>query len=133
MDFDPCKVFSDAELQRYGVTEPGELVDQGLGEQGCDYSADGFLVTVYKGEEQDAEYWQGRRDNFDVFESNQVGAHQGISMVTSAGEGVCSQMIESGGGSVSVSVTLDSDKIEGNDPCAKAMEIAELIEPKLPA
>lgn len=135
--FDPCSVLSQPELQHYGVSQPGEPVDQGIGEPGCSFKADGgaYLLTIYKAEKSDRTYWEQRRGNFGVFESNQVGSHQGIKAIEhgAVGQGGCRQIIESGGGSVSVDITFRSDKIESDDAtCAKAMEIAQVVEPKLP-
>ncbi|GAA0510065.1 hypothetical protein GCM10011581_42620 [Saccharopolyspora subtropica] len=131
---DPCTVLPQAELQSIGVTKPGEFVDQGTGESGCDFNAGDFLLTIYKAEKDDLSYWRGQRDNFAVFEPNQVGSRNGIKAVTkgSEGQGLCRQIMESGGGSVSIAITYRADKIQGNDPCAKALEIARLVEPKLP-
>jgi uncharacterized protein DUF3558 len=133
--FDPCTVLSQQELQAFGVTEPGEVVDQGLGEVGCEFDAGGgdYLLTIYKAERSDRAYWEQRRDNFGVFEENQVGSHAGIATITkgSMGHGICSQVIESGSGSVLVNITLSAGKKDG-DPCAKALEIARVVEPKLP-
>ncbi|MGW1680020.1 DUF3558 family protein [Saccharopolyspora sp. NPDC002376] len=132
---DPCKVLSSGDLTPLGVTEPGEPVDQGIGEQGCSYDAGDFKFRLYKGETDSLSYWEGQRDKFGVFESNQVGSRSGIKQVTkgSMGHGVCNQVIEVGSGSVSIQVGYDSDKIESDDAtCAKAMEIAQVVEPKLP-
>ena len=133
--FDPCTTFSPEQLQSYGATDPGEAVDQGIGEPGCDFEAEGFLLTVYKAPGRGIDYWEGRRANFSRFDSNQVGSRQGVTAITagSEGQGLCRQILESGGGTVSVAVKYDADNIQGNDPCAKALEIAQQIEPKLPA
>jgi uncharacterized protein DUF3558 len=134
--FDPCTVLSQQELQAFGVTEPGEVFDQGIGEPGCEFNAGGgdYLLTIYKAEGSDRAYWEQRRDNFGLFEENQVGSHAGIAAIEKGamGHGGCRQIMESGGGSVSVDIQLSADKKQGNDPCAKALEIARVVEPKLP-
>ncbi|WP_093267661.1 DUF3558 family protein [Saccharopolyspora shandongensis] len=135
--FDPCAVLSQQELQHYGVSEPGEFEDQGIGEPGCTFKADGgdYLLTIYKAEKSDRAYWEQRRGNFGVFESNQIGSHQGIKAIEegSVGLGGCRQIIESGGGSVSVDITVHADKIQSDEAtCGKATEIAWVVEPKLP-
>ncbi|MEV6233714.1 DUF3558 family protein [Saccharopolyspora shandongensis] len=132
---DPCTVVPPDELKSFGVTKPGKFVDQGIGEPGCDFKTGDYLLTIYKAENSDLAYWQGRRDNFGIFEPNKVGSHEGIKAVTrgSVGQGLCRQIIAAGGGSVSVAIKYDADKIQSDDAtCAKAMEIAQVVEPKLP-
>lgn len=133
--FDPCQALSPSELEPLGVEPEGEPVDQGIGEPGCRHRGDPFYVAVYKSEENGLDYWEGQRSNFGVFEPNQVGTRQGIRFVNtgSQGQGICNQVIEAGGGTVSVQVKYRADKIEGSDPCSKALEIAQQVEPKLPA
>ena len=132
---DPCNVVPANELQRLGVTEPGEAVDEGIGEPGCDFSAEDYLLTIYKAEKNDLAYWEGQKGKFGIFEPNQVGSHKGIKAVLtgSMGSGLCRQIVETGGGSVSVAVKYNSDKNPGDEAtCAKAMEIAQVVEPGLP-
>lgn len=132
---DPCNVVSPSDLARFGVTGPGEFVDQGVGEPGCDFEANDFLMTIYKAEKDGLAYWEARKSKFGTFEPNQVGSRKGIKAVStgSQGTGMCSQIMESGGGSVSVAVNYDSDaKPNDEATCAKAMEIAQVVEPKLP-
>ncbi|SFS43734.1 Protein of unknown function [Saccharopolyspora flava] len=133
--FDPCTVLSDSELQAFGASGPGEPVDQGVGEPGCDFDAGDYILTVYKAEGNGLDYWEGQRSKFGIFEPNKVGSSNGIKAVTSGsqGQGICRQIIEAGGGTVSVSVGYSADKIPSDDAtCTKAMEIAQVVEPKLP-
>lgn len=132
---DPCTVLTTEDVQAFGVNEAGKPVDQGIGEQGCRYNAGDFRFTLYKGEKDSLSYWEGQRSKFGVFEPNQVGSRQGIKQITngSVGQGICNQVIEVGSGSVTVQVGYDADKIQSDDAtCAKAMEIAQVVEPKLP-
>ncbi|WP_460955263.1 DUF3558 domain-containing protein [Parasphingorhabdus pacifica] len=133
--FDPCGAVPPEVLQANELESAGEPVDQGIEEPGCRHRGDVLYLTVYKAEQKGLDYWEQRRSNFGVFQPNQVGERQGIQVVNtgSQGQGICNQIIEVGGGSVSVHVKYRADKIEGNDPCTKATEIAQLIEPKLPA
>ncbi|QRK89488.1 DUF3558 domain-containing protein [Saccharopolyspora erythraea] len=133
-NFDPCTALSAEQLQAQGVEAPGAPVDQGVGEVGCDFDSEDLVLTLLKADGRDLSYWEGRRNNFDKFENNQVASRRGISGVAAGGmgQGVCRQIVEAGGGSVIAQVTYSSDQIQGNDPCAKALEIAQQIEPKLP-
>ncbi|WP_223839753.1 DUF3558 family protein [Saccharopolyspora pogona] len=133
--FDPCTALTPEKLQAQGLSAPGKPVDQGIGESGCEFDGSEFLLSVLKGEKSSLSYWEGRRANMGVFERNQVGSRQGIKMISagSVGQGICSQVIEASSGSVSVQVTYSADKIQSDDAtCAKAMEIAQVVEPKLP-
>jgi len=93
------------------------------------------VLTIYKAEGNDLAYWEGRKGNFSVFERNQVGSHDGIKGMAagSEGTGMCRQIIAAGGGSVSVAVAYEAGESPGDDAaCAKAMEIAQVVEKKLP-
>ncbi|WP_406688639.1 DUF3558 family protein [Saccharopolyspora sp. ID03-671] len=128
--FDPCKV----DPQALGATAPGEPVDDGSGEQGCEFEAGDAIVAVYKGENDSLQFWEGQRDRFGVFEPNQVGARKGIKQVSkgAVGQGICNQVIEVGSGSVSVQVNNSGNEPNDDATCAKAMEIAQAVEPTLP-
>lgn len=132
---DPCALLSGQELASFGFAEPGEFIDQGVGEQGCEFDSEAFMLSLYKSEEGNRAYWDERRDNFSVFEPNQVGDRQGLKLVThgAVGLGICHQTVFAGPGSVSVQVTSGGESPEGVDACAKAMEIAEVVESRLPA
>lgn len=133
--FDECNALSESELRSIGVSGPGTRVDQGIGEPGCEFEGDKFVLTVYKAEDDDRGYWERRRDNFERFENNRVGSHDGAQTVTkgSGGLGMCSQMIFAGGGTVSAAVAYEAGEAPSDDEtCDQATEIAKLIEPKLP-
>ncbi|WP_433870273.1 DUF3558 family protein [Saccharopolyspora sp. CA-218241] len=133
-NFDPCTVLTPEEIQSFGASPEGEPSDLGLGETGCDFDGEVFDFGILKAPESDQAYWEGQKNNFDRFEPNQVGSHAGFSGISTggAGQGVCSQMMYVGSGTVTVDVTYRSDTMAGADPCAKAMEIAQAVEPKLP-
>ncbi|QUH06460.1 DUF3558 domain-containing protein [Saccharopolyspora erythraea] len=133
-NFDPCTALSAEQLQAQGIEAPGEPVDQGIGEVGCDFDGQEMVLTLLKADGRNLSYWEERRSNFDKFDKNQVASRQGISGIAAGGmgQGVCRQILEAGGGSIIAQVTYSSDAVQGNDPCAKALEIAQQIEPKLP-
>ncbi|GAB3676898.1 hypothetical protein GCM10027597_16920 [Saccharopolyspora tripterygii] len=133
--FDPCSVLSPEEIQSFGASPEGEPADQELGEAGCDFKGGDFNFGVLKAGDGNEAYWQGQRAQFDKFMPNQVGDRAGFSGISAggAGQGVCSQFIYVGKGSVIVDVTYRSDKVQGDEAtCAKALEIAQVVEPKLP-
>ncbi|WP_229680381.1 DUF3558 family protein [Saccharopolyspora thermophila] len=133
--FDPCTVLSSQEIQSFGASPEGKPSDLGLGEVGCDFDGDEFDFGVLKASNHDEAYWQGQRTQFDEFTPNQVGGHQGFVGIelSGKGQGVCTQVMYVGKGSVIVDINYRSDKIPSDEAtCAKAMEIARLVEPKLP-
>ncbi|TDD89736.1 DUF3558 domain-containing protein [Saccharopolyspora karakumensis] len=132
---DPCQVLGEQDLQALGVSAPGEPLDQGIGEKACEFSGDALDLSVVKGEQSSLAYWEGRRSNMAVFETNKVGQRDGAKMISTAsvGNGVCSQAIFVGQGSVSIQVTTSSASYQNDEAtCAKAMEIAQVAEKKLP-
>ncbi|WP_188991934.1 DUF3558 family protein [Saccharopolyspora thermophila] len=133
--FDPCQALTPQEIQAFGAAPNGEPSDLGVGEVGCDFKGEEFEFGVLKAETSDQAYWEQRRNNFDAFTPNQVGSHSGFSGIalSGKGQGVCRQGMYVGKGSVIVDITYSADKIPSDEAtCAKAMEIARLVEPKLP-
>lgn len=135
VNFDPCTALTPEELQANGVAPQGKPVDQGVGEVGCEFEGEEVLLTVLKAEQRDLAQWQENQSNFDEFELNQVGSHQGARGIAAGGtgQGVCNQLIEAGDGTVDVVITyMSAQGLEAKDPCADAMKVAQQIEPKLP-
>ncbi|WP_433870272.1 DUF3558 family protein [Saccharopolyspora sp. CA-218241] len=134
-NFDPCAALSPEEIQSFGASPEPIPNDLGIGEAGCDYQGEGLIFGVLEAPENDKAYWEGQRGQFDSFVPNQVGTHEGFVGIVlgGTGQGVCRQMMYVGSGSVIVDITLSSNAIEGRDPCAEAMKIAEVVETRLPA
>ncbi|MGI8309121.1 DUF3558 family protein [Saccharopolyspora hattusasensis] len=133
--FDPCTALTPTEIRSFGAAPEGKPNDLGIGEVGCDYMGEDFEFGVLKAGKSDEAYWQQRRNSFDAFTPNQVGSHSGFAGIalSGKGQGVCRQMMYVGSGSVIVDITYSADKIQSDDAtCAKAMEIAQVVEPKLP-
>jgi hypothetical protein len=122
------------ELRTLGLKPEKQRPHNELGDVGCQLPGTPFTLAFYKAERNDLAYWEGQRGNFAKLDPNRVGARKGLSGIVNGaqGQGICRQMVEAGGGTVTVTVNYNGDKIAGNDPCAKALEIAKQIEPKLP-
>ncbi|MGI8309773.1 DUF3558 family protein [Saccharopolyspora hattusasensis] len=132
--FDPCTVLTQEQMQKYELRlNQVRPVDE-LGDVGCKIGGEVFFLGLYKAESDDLAYWESQRSNFAEFEKNRVGPREGIRGIANGtqGHGLCREIIEVAGGSVWVQVAYKSDKLEGSDPCGKALEIAQAIEPKLP-
>lgn len=134
--FDPCTVLSPEELRSFGVDpDYKKPVDQGMGDVGCDFMGDPFVLGLTKAEDDGLASWEARKDNFDKLEPNNVAGRKGLIGITSGstGKGVCSQYLEAGTGSVTVHVTYtDPETGKTADPCADATKVAEAVAPKLP-
>lgn len=133
--FDPCSALSQSDLQHVGVTEPGEPVDEN-GEVGCEFRGDDdFLLRITKAETTDLDAWSQRRGEFSGFESNQVGSRPGLRAVPvgSPESTWCRQIVAAGTGTVSVEIKYNAETgPAGAETCAKAIEIAQVLEPTLP-
>lgn len=133
--FDPCAVLSQSDLQHVGVTAPGEQADEN-GEVGCNFRGDDeFLLRISKAETTDLDAWQQQRGGFSSFEPNTVGTRPGISAVPSGSPEFswCRQIVAAGEGSVSVELKYNADTGPADpETCAKALEIAQVLEPNLP-
>ncbi|RKT84056.1 Protein of unknown function [Saccharopolyspora antimicrobica] len=133
--FDPCSALSQSDLQHVGVTQPGEQVDEN-GEIGCDFRGDDeFLLRISKAETTDLASWERQRGVFSSFEPNAVGAREGISAVPAGAPEFswCRQIIAVGDGSVSVEIKYNADTGRADpETCAKALDIAQVLEPALP-
>ncbi|WP_190823609.1 DUF3558 domain-containing protein [Saccharopolyspora pogona] len=134
--FDPCTVLTPDELRSFGVdTDMKKDADKGLGDVGCKFMGDPFVLGLTKSENDDLAAWEQRRSNFDKLESNTVAGRKGLVGITngSTGKGVCRQILEAGSGSVTVQVTYtDPETGKAKDPCADTMKVAEAVAPKLP-
>ncbi|MDA3625057.1 DUF3558 domain-containing protein [Saccharopolyspora sp. WRP15-2] len=131
--FDPCTALSSSELQNLGVSGESKPYNK-QGEVGCDYEGDDLLLTVLKAEGRDLAAWEGRRNNFDSLTKNDVGGRQGLQGIAlgGTGQGVCNQFVDAGKDSLDIVVVLESDRVKDTDPCAKALEVAQVVEQKLP-
>jgi Protein of unknown function (DUF3558) len=126
--FDACKVLTSDELQAYGVKSDEQDPLNQQGDVGCTWPGKPFSLGLAKSN-NGLSYWQSQ-GNFAQVHPNQVGARNGLSGIVngSQGQGDCEEIVDAGGGSVTVQV----GDFKSGDPCAKALEIAQKIEPKLP-
>ncbi|HEU0087142.1 MAG TPA: DUF3558 domain-containing protein [Pseudonocardiaceae bacterium] len=131
---DMCTILTDAELIALGI-EPAthKPMDQ-LGIVGCRWLGKPFTLRLERDEETVAEY-VARRDDpaFTIFRENAVNDRAGVQLSVRPNGDQCEQLIDGGSVSLAVSValafSLSPPKI---DPCAEALRIAEMIEPRLP-
>lgn len=133
---DPCAVLSDAELAGLGKQPETRRVVEELDAIGCGWRGEPLGLTLTTNPDTIAEY-RARRDDpvFVTFAQNRVNDRPGVqTRVDPSGE-QCTQAVGTGAGALSVGVRLSGRaSVDGVqvDPCAEALRIAELIEPRLP-
>jgi hypothetical protein len=127
--FDACKVMTQDDLQTFGFKSGDQTPVNQEGEVGCTWTGDQFTLTLTKSNDGLSK-WESQRGNFAQLQPNQVGSRKGLSGIVAGGQGngVCREMVDAGGGSVIVQL----DNFNSGDPCAKALDIAQKIEPRLP-
>ena len=130
---DMCIVLTDLELSQLGIElDTRKPVDR-LGEVGCRWVGKPFTLDLERGEDAVADY-VARRDDpaFVTFEQNTVNGRAGARFGVSLSSEDCVQLIDGGPVSLLVAVAAASSLGPPIDPCAEALRIAELIEPRLP-
>jgi hypothetical protein len=131
---DMCTILSDPELTALGV-QPGTRTsfNEG-GVVGCRWKGQSFTLSLERDNSTLAGYQAHRQDpQFINFMDNTVngraGAHFGVDPKGSQ----CAQLIDGGSVSLSVSVAVPANAGPSPvDPCAQALRIAQMIEPRLP-
>lgn len=128
-----CTVLTDAELSGLGIElDTRKPVDE-LGEVGCGWVGKPFTLDLERDKNSIVE-WISRKNDpaFVIFAENVVNGRIGVQFgVTSSGQ-QCAQVMDGGSVSLLVSVSASSSSGPPIDPCADALRIAQLIEPRLP-
>lgn len=131
---DMCTILSDAELSELGIdVDSREQVDE-LGVVGCQWVGKPITLRMERNEDTVAEY-VARRDDpaFDSFRENTVKGRAGVQFSVRRSGDQCVQLTDGGPVSLAVGVAkaFSREQVE-LDPCAEALRIAEMIEPRLP-
>lgn len=133
---DMCTILTDAELRGLGIDlSSREQVDE-LGVVGCQWVGKPIRLSLERDEDTVAEYvarWDDDDPAFKSFRENSVNGRAGVQFsVTKSGD-QCVQLMDGGPVSLAVGVAkaFSLEPVE-LDPCAEALRIAEMIEPRLP-
>ncbi len=133
---DPCTVLSDAELARLGMQPETRRIVHELDAIGCGWRGQPFGLTLTTNPDTIADYRERKDDPvFVSFAENQVNDRPGVQTQVALSGEECGQVVGTGSGVLSVGVRLSGRaRVDGvqADPCAKALQIAELIEPRIP-
>lgn len=133
---DPCTVLADAELVGLGMQPETRRLVEELDAIGCGWRGQPLGMSLTTIPDTINEYGVRRNDPvFVTFAENRVNDRRGVqTQVDPSGE-ECSQAVGASSGAVEVGVRLSGRaRVDGVqvDPCADALRIAELIEPRLP-
>ncbi len=130
---DMCTILTDPELTALGARpDTVKPFNQG-GVVGCRWQATSFTLSLERDNATLAGYQAHRQDpqyfNFtDNTVNGRAGAHFGV--VPNGSQ--CAQLIDGGSVSLSASVVVPATVSQPVDPCAEALRIAQMIEPRLP-
>lgn len=131
---DMCTILTAAELTGLGVrTETRQGFSKG-GVIGCRWLGTPYTLSLERANGALARYQASRNDpKFVAFLDNTVndraGAHFGVDRNGSQ----CAQLMDGGPVALSVSVAVSPHVTpRPTDPCAEALRIAQIIEPRLP-
>ena len=133
---DPCAVLSDAELAQLGMQPETRRTVQELDAIGCGWRGQPFGLSLTTNPDTIADYRERRDDPvFVSFVENEVNDRPGVQTQVALSGEECGQVVGTGSGVLSVGVRLSGRaRVDGvqADPCAEALRIAELIEPRIP-
>lgn len=130
---DMCTVLTDAELSGLGIDlSTRQQVDE-LGTVGCQWVGKPIRLSLERDRDTIAKYAKRRNDPaFTSFHRNLVNGRAGIQFSVSDAGDQCVQLMDGGPASLTVAVGAASSLGPPVDPCAQALRIAEMIEPRLP-
>ena len=130
---DMCTVLTDVELSALGIDLSTRQQVHELGVVGCQGVGKPFTLDLERDEDTIAEYVARRNDPaFVTFAENAVNGRAGVRFGVRSSGDQCAQLLDGGPVSLVVSVANSSSLGPPIDPCAEALRIAEMIEPRLP-
>lgn len=131
---DPCALLTDAEIEALGFRPDLREPNDTLGLVGCSYFGPplGTLssLSVNKEPEDTIADYAVRGETFAGFRRNEVNGRPGAQLQSDDDNTDCTQLVNSGSGTVQVSWALD--KPGAMDPCTEALRVMQMIEPELP-
>ncbi|MGH3922252.1 MAG: DUF3558 family protein [Pseudonocardiaceae bacterium] len=130
---DMCTILSDTELGGLGIKQDTREPFDEVGVVGCGWVGEPFTLSLDRDKHTLASYQDLRRDAaFVSFADNTVNGRAGTQLVLDRGGSQCTQLMDGGPVSLTVSVAASSDLGPPIDACAEALRIAQMIEPRLP-
>jgi hypothetical protein len=129
---DMCTILSDRELGELGIKQDTREPFDEVGVVGCQWVGEPFTLSMDRDEHTLASYQTRRDPAFVSFVDNTVNGRAGTQLVLDRGGAQCTQLMDGGPVSLTVSVAASSSSGPPIDACAEALRIAQMIEPRLP-
>jgi hypothetical protein len=130
---DMYTILSDAELAGSGIRLDTRKQFDEMGVTGCRWVGKPFTLSLERDKDTLAAYQARRRDPaFVSFADNTVNGRAGVQLEVRRDRTQCGQLMDGGPVSLTVSVAASSSLGPSIDPCAEALRIAQMIEPRLP-
>lgn len=130
---DMCAILSEAELSGLGIRVDTRKEFDRLGVVGCQWVGEPIRLRLERNEDTIADYVERRDDPaFTSFRENSVNGRAGVQLSVSDAGDQCVQLTDGGPVSLAVGVGTSSSQGPPIDPCAEALRIAEMVEPRLP-
>jgi hypothetical protein len=129
-----CTILTDNELAELGIKVSSRKQENLRSEVGCGWIGKPFTLDLARGKDTVAQYRARREDPaFTSFADNTVNGRAGARLSVRSDRSDCTQLIDGGPVGLVVSVA-QAGSYTGPpiDPCAEAMRIAQMIEPRLP-
>jgi hypothetical protein len=131
---DMCTILTDSELTTLGAQASTRKSFNKAGVVGCRWQGKSYTLSMERDNSTLAGYRAHRNDpNFLNFADNTVNGRAGSHFSVDKNGSHCAQLIDGGSASLSVSVAVPRTVTPPPvDPCAEALRIAQVIEPRLP-
>ncbi|MGQ0718091.1 MAG: DUF3558 family protein [Pseudonocardiales bacterium] len=129
---DMCTILSDRELGELGVKPDTREPFDEMGVAGCQWLGEPFTLSMDRDKHTLASYQTRRDPAFVSFADNTVNGRAGTQLVLDRGGSQCTQLMDGGPVSLTVSVAAPPNPGPPIDACAEALRIAQMIEPRLP-
>ncbi len=129
---DMCTILSGRELGELGIKQDTRTPFDEVGVVGCQWVGEPFTLSMDRDKHTLASYQTRRDPAFVSLADNTVNGRAGTQLVLDRGGAQCTQLMDGGPVSLTVSVAASSRLGPPIDACAEALRIAEMIEPRLP-
>ena len=131
---DMCTILSDSELTELGVRLDSRRPFSNQGIVGCRWLGKPYTLSMERDNSTLAGYQAQRaRPQFVDFTDNTVNGRPGAHFAINRSGLQCVQLIDGGSTSLSVNVAIPANlKPAPVEPCAEALHIAQMVEPRLP-
>lgn len=131
-----CHVLSDAELTQLGMRVPGTPFDNRDNRlapfTGCNFTGSVYTLSLNVDNFHTVDVEKQERDKLADFVVNDINGRPGVRYRPRPNDPVCGQLFNFGSGSFLVLIAPRFGHEKDTDWCAKATQIAELVEPRLP-